>query len=221
MKLTNLLLREEARRDAYKGLAECFHLPGSNLEAILKNLEYQLTILSSEALYHVILMRSEFQGLGDPDTFTIDFARLFVGPYRLEAPPYGSVYLEEERKAMGSSTMDVKELYRESGLQIAPDFRDAPDHIAAELEFMYVLIYREIEAIRKDQPKIAFEQMHQQKSFLQYHIGAWAGLFADLVEEYAQTGFYRSLAKATKIYVDEDVVGISEVTAPFESAGTA
>lgn len=221
MKLTNLLLREEARKDVYKGLAECFHLPGSNLAAVLKNLEYQLTVLGSEALNHVIQMRSELDGLEDPDTLTIDFARLFVGPYRLEAPPYGSVYLEEERRAMGSSTMDVKELFRESGLQIAPDFRDAPDHIAAELEFMYVLIHQEIKAIRNDQPKIAFEQMRQQKSFLQYHIGAWAGLFADLVEEYAQTGFYRSLAKATKIYVAEDAVEILEVTVPYESVATA
>ncbi|MBM2831889.1 MAG: torD6, partial [Dehalococcoidia bacterium] len=41
---------------------------------------------------------------------------LFVGPYRLLAPPYWSAYLEDARVVMGDSTMDVKNRYREEGL---------------------------------------------------------------------------------------------------------
>ena len=45
---------------------------------------------------------------------------------------------------MGDSTMDVRMRYGDARLELAADFKEAPDHIAAELEFMHFLIFKEI-----------------------------------------------------------------------------
>ncbi|MFN2356106.1 MAG: molecular chaperone, partial [Desulfopila sp.] len=67
----------------------------------------------------------------------VEYARLFVGPFELLAPPYGSVYLETGRRLMGDSTIAVQHMYTNAGLTL--DVQEAPDHIALELEFMHYL----------------------------------------------------------------------------------
>jgi TorA maturation chaperone TorD len=134
----------------------------------------------------------------------IDHARLFVGPFALLAPPYGSVYLEGERRCMGDSTLDVGSRYREVGLGTAPGFNDAPDHIAAELEFMHFLVIREFEAQADGDLERAQYFRQKQGSFLERHLAAWVPNFSRSVEEQAQTEFYQSLAAATRIFIESD-----------------
>ncbi|MBW1770891.1 MAG: molecular chaperone TorD family protein [Deltaproteobacteria bacterium] len=125
-------------------------MPNNGLHNDLVQLEHYLDALGSEAATHITRMRREWLGRGNEiDDLCVDFARLFVGPYALLAPPYGSVYLDGERKVMGDSTMDVCMRYAEVGLQLADHFKEVPDHIAAELEFIYFLILKEAEAISR------------------------------------------------------------------------
>ncbi len=70
----------------------------------------------------------------------IDYAALFVGPYKLNAPPYGSVYIDKKRKLNSDSTKEVEELYKEYGLTVSKDISDTSDHIAVELEFLHTLL---------------------------------------------------------------------------------
>ncbi len=214
MKIDDLLLRESARRDTYKAFAECFHLPDKALSAILNNLEKHLGALGSEAFSHVVLSRHEYQGASDLEKLRVDFAKLFVGPYHLLAPPYGSIYLEGDHKVMENSTVDVRERYREAGLDISENFKDAPDHIAAELEFMYVLIFKEIEAIHSDTLEAVYEQLLRQKLFLQDHLGIWVAEFVENVKRHAETDFYRNLAIAMQIFVAGDLENIADIELP-------
>ena len=214
MEIEKLIFREAARMDAYKGLAECYHLPNKDLSLRLKDLEQQLSTLGSTAFTYTILMRSEFQGSQDYEKFKIDFAQLFVGPYSLVAAPYGSVYLEGERKIMGNSTIDVEKRYKEAGLIISQNFKDAPDHIAAELEFMYFLVFKEIEAIKAEDHDVVSDQLLKQRSFLQDHIGLWTTEFAEHIEKDAKTDFYRNLAITTRIFIAEELEGITHLSIP-------
>ena len=146
--IEKFLLRETARRETYKGLSGCYYLPDAGMTRRLKEMERHLALQDSHTLPHVVLMRSELQIVDNLDSLQSEFARLFVGPYDLPAPPYGSVYLEGERRIMGESTVDASNRYRDSGLTTSESFRDPPDHIAAELEFMYFLVYSEIDTIQ-------------------------------------------------------------------------
>ena len=143
METNNFLNREWSRMAAFRLLSDCYFLPDPGWSEKLENLEFNMANVFESAVKFVQNMRQEFKDGVDLEPLKVDFSKLFVGPYTLSAAPYGSVYLEAERKMMGDSTLDVKNRYREAGLDTAKTFKDAPDHIAAELEFMYYLIYKE------------------------------------------------------------------------------
>ena len=84
------------------------------------------------------------------DDLLVDYTRLFLGPVDTLAKPYGSVWLGGDAPLMQDSTMAVLQLYEEAGFEIDEDFRELPDHIAAELEFLYLLLFREAEARAQD-----------------------------------------------------------------------
>ncbi|MEE9402659.1 MAG: molecular chaperone TorD family protein [Desulfobacteria bacterium] len=207
MNVVDLLKYETARSGAYKGLAGCYRMPNNGLHNDLVQLEHYLDTLGSEAATHITRMRSGWLGRGNEiDDLCVDFARLFVGPYALLAPPYGSVYLDGERKVMGDSTIDVCMRYAEVGLELADHFKEVPDHIAAELEFMYFLILKEAEAISHSDFEQALDFLKKQEEFLSSHLGVWVSEFADHVERNAETQFYKQLARTTKVFVSKDLM---------------
>lgn len=211
MIIEKFLLRETARREIYKGLSDCYYIPDSRLTHRLKEMERHLALLDSRALPHVVLMRSELQIVENLDPLRSEFARLFVGPYSLPAPPYGSVYLEGERRIMGDSTVDAGNRYRDSGLTISESFKDPPDHIAAELEFMYFLVFSEIDSIQSDQTDAGYEYLYRQKSFLKDHLGTWIEDFTRHAEQGTKSDFYRNLVTATRVYIAEDLEYLSSL----------
>lgn len=221
MNVTDLILRETARMDVYKGLSDCYYIPEMDLITRLKKMERQLAFLGSEALASTVLIRSELQRTENIEELRREFARLFIGPYRLLAPPYGSIYLDGERKIMGDSTVDARKRYLESGLSISETFKDAPDHIAAELEFMYVVIFSEIDAMRSEETETVCGHLTRQKSFLQDHIGAWVSDFSGRVMRHAEKDFYRNLAYVTQKFIMEELEALAQlkIPEPIENAG--
>ena len=146
MEAIKMLNHELSRMEAFRLLSECYFLPNSDLCDILNNLKLHLANVSESGTKCVRRMHKEIKNGQDFEALKIDFAKLFIGPYVLLAAPYGSVYLDNGRIIMGDSTYEVKNIYRNEGLDAARNFKDAPDHITAELEFMYYLIFKEIEA---------------------------------------------------------------------------
>ena len=204
MQTKNLLNHESSRMEAFRVLSDCYFLPDPGLIEKLKNLEFNTANVCEPAFGFVQKMRKEFETDADLEAFKVEFSRLFVGPYEMPAAPYGSVYLEEGRKMMGDSTLDVKIRYREAGLNTAKTFKDAPDHISAELEFMYYLIFKEIEAFSKSDTETAIDFIQKQKSFLEDHLMLWVPQFTANIIENAETSFYQNLAKATETFLKEN-----------------
>jgi TorA maturation chaperone TorD len=138
------------------------------------------------------------QGL---DSLLVEYTRLFLGPTRALARPYGSTWLEGQGTVMGDSTSAVLQIYQAGGFEIAEDFRELPDHIAAELEYLYLLIFRENEAHRDGKPAALSNNAALRKEFLQNHLGRWVGPFTTAVSAGAQNAFYRELAGLTNRFV--------------------
>ena len=175
------------RAYVYKVLAECYHPPDEKLLATLGDFGEA----AGGALSKLV---QSAPPAGDLERHAVDFSSLFLGPFKLLAPPYGSVYLEDG-KFMGNSTLEVRELYRQEGLDIA--LKDAPDHISAELEFIYFLALKEAEARENSDLKQAECLRSKQASFLQTHLGQWIEAFTQNIEKNAQTNFYKIVAYAT------------------------
>ena len=214
METDELLSRELARGKACKLLAECYYLPTQELKGTLKDLEQQLSDVCPEAMLYIKKMYEEVKRSDDLDILSLDFSRLFLGPYKMHAPPFGSVYLDGERQIMGESTLEVRNKYKEAGLDISSDFRNPPDHIAAELEFMYFLILKEIEAIRNSDIETTLIFMEKQRAFLKENLGPWVFEFTDTTEEKAETEFYKNLARATKTFIEQNFDELSDLSVP-------
>ena len=204
MNTQDFLDLEYLRMDAYRLLADGYHRPGPSLLDGTGKLKSCMERICSEAEQYISSMQSDIVGMAGEGPLEVDYAQLFVGPFNLMAPPYGSVYLEGERQVMGASTADVQRRYRAAGLDVDAGFKEAPDHIAAELEFMHFLIFKALEAAGKGDTDHVIAILRKQQSFLETHLGAWIHEFADNVVKNAATSFYRNLARATEKFIKYD-----------------
>jgi TorA maturation chaperone TorD len=111
---------------------------------------------------------------------------------------------------MGDSTMEVIKMYHEKGLSIDEDFKELPDHIAVELEFMNYLIYRAMGNCMESKLQNAMEGIRNQEIFLNKYLGAWVSNFSKAIIENSDNPFYISLAKCTEVFIKTDMDYISE-----------
>lgn len=178
----------------FKCFAECFFPPSPSLRGTLELLIDKLKTISRNA---ACLAEDLIESLerDDISTLQVDFSTLFIGPYQLIAPPYGSVYLEESRQVMGETTMEVLRLYQSAGMEVSEGFNQPPDHIAAELEFVSFLLFRRVEAIQAGDDEAYEDYTAQLKMFSENHLGPWCVPFLEGMEREAKTDFYRMLAK--------------------------
>lgn len=114
---------------------------------------------------------------------------LFIGPFSLPAPPYESYY-RHGGMMQGESSHRVAHFYKQAGMEIAPDFKDAPDHIVLEAEFMAGLCALEISAGESGDLERVNSIRYLQKVFLEAHLLQWLGSFRQAVEKSAREAFY-------------------------------
>lgn len=198
--MESLLVRQTRRRDVYSILATCYRAPDSKFIETLRSLcELPATSLGELA--------SNAAAIDDIQPLKIDHSKLFVGPFKPMAPPYGSVYLEDNR-LMGDSTAAVRELYTREDLQIT--LKEPPDYIVVELEFMCFLIIKETEAIERDNSQAIQEYRQKQEVFLREFLCSWIEPFTIAIVDHAQTEFYRTLGRVTRDFVERDIETLND-----------
>jgi len=178
----------ECRAKTYRVLSDCFHAPDQHLLDVLA--EADIPDLCS-GVWPTLLELQQ------------DYAHLFVGPFRVPAPPYGSVYLENDRRTCGDSTMDVIARYQREGLRFT--LKEPADHIAAELEYMYLLVFQQMQAADAGDEDSATRYFEKQADFLQTHLGAWMPQLRQKIVENARTDFYRYVATVTDNFVRQEL----------------
>ncbi|MBI4362784.1 MAG: molecular chaperone TorD family protein [Euryarchaeota archaeon] len=173
------------RHLAYRLLSICFSPPSAELLEMLKN-----GLLALETAPPPL------------DVLAQDYNRLFYGPGRLLAPPYESIY--RENRVMGETTMAVARCYAEAGVSASEEFRNLPDHVAAELEFMACLCAAEEEALKNGGEESATGALRRQHRFLAGHLCRWLPLFAARIASAPGSGIYRELAGLAAEFVEAD-----------------
>ncbi|VVS91291.1 TorD/DmsD family molecular chaperone [Desulfoluna spongiiphila] len=222
MNKDDIILFESARKEIYKGLSACFCLPGPQLPPVPATLAHLLTARGSKATGPVDQMAAAIGTLTDFSELRIEFTRLFVGPYGRLAPPCGSGYMDGTGTMMSDSTMDAVDRYRKAGLVVADTFKEAPDHIVAELEFLCFLVDKEIDALSPDTDEVPQARLREQKEFLERHLARWVPPFTENITRHATSPFYLNLATATRIIIRESmdylsIPGLSEQPTPTRS----
>lgn len=193
------------RRETYDLLAPAFRRPSpQQLEALTAEEAVGVFTEASEALpwsasdsgstyLQLFVTEAKASGLAAlADSLSLEYCRLFLGPYSLPSPPYGSVYLDGGQ-VMGASAFDVRSRYRQEGLQLAAAWAEPPDHIALELEFMAYLSARHSAATDAGQAEEAHRLLDAQRAFLRDHLGRWGPTFAERVRGATDCHLYRFL----------------------------
>ncbi|MBC2722950.1 molecular chaperone [Desulfosporosinus sp.] len=176
--------------NVYKLISLLYGPPTDGLEEILTLSEQTLVNLKPELIPIVNEMKTLSDSKSKLEDLTVDYAKLFIGPFDLLAPPYGSVYLEGQRRVMGDSTVKVLQFYRQAGLNLSDEFKEPPDHIVTELEFMYYLIAKHIETGDK-------QWLVMKEEFFNNFLSPWIKDFSIRILENARTVFYKNLAQLT------------------------
>ncbi len=120
---------------------------------------------------------------------------------------------------------DIAGFYRAFGLQTGATVRERPDHLATELEFMYLLTLKEAYADSNSMPEQAEICIDAQHKFLQDHLARWIGPFLSFVgalidERLGEDGLqspYVGLARMAEAFIQAETSRLGVVSS--RSAG--
>lgn len=141
-----------------------------------------------------------------------DHFLLVVGPAKVKAVPWESVYLSAEGLVFEAQTLQVREFYRRFDLQAPRLNREPDDHISLELEFCATLLNRALDAVQAGAPDDAVALIDAHAEFCRDHLFKWAPEFFRRVEHGADTAFYRGIG-----ILGQDA--LAQVAAVLEVAG--
>lgn len=111
--------------------------------------------------------------------------RLFIGPYALPAPPWGSVWLDRESVLFGDSTLALRQWMRDNGIALEAQQNEPEDHFGTLLLLAAWLSENGREEAR-DQ-------------LLAWHLLPWSGRFLEVLAQQAGHPFYVALAQLAQL----------------------
>ncbi len=138
----------------------------------------------------------------DPARLAVEYARLFVNaPGGVAAPPYASWYLDG--RILGPSSEWAARAYASQGLSIDTDAGEPPDHVSAELEFMYFLARHETAARATGDARSLSDTLAAQATFL-LRLSQWVPRFVENVLAADPQPIYEAGARLLRATVAED-----------------
>lgn len=123
-----------------------------------------------------------------------DYARLFIGPAALLAPPWESVYRSTDHLIFERQTLEVRHEFQRFGMPIPNLHVEPDDHLGLELRFIAYLCSMGISALEQDKAELLSQVEAEIQFFLQAHLLKWADLCLSRVIEHARTDYYRGVA---------------------------
>jgi len=170
------MLHVQERKNLYAFLAALFSYPGAELSARLRE---------GEAAALAALLPT----VGPPPApdataleLEVAYTDLFINRFGgAPAPPYGSVYLEQDARLMGQTTLHVAAAYSSQGLAHEGS-NEPPDYLPTELEFLYYLVEQEEAALGRRDPAAARTAAEHQARFCRTLLHPWIPAFCDRLE---------------------------------------
>lgn len=157
-------------------------------------------------LWHILANEA---AADEDDRLRGEYTKLFLGPEKLPAPPWESVYVNGEPLLFQESTLVVRQAYRSSGYVSAGYPREADDHVAIELDFMATLASKTCETGAGNRGAL-----EAQLAFLEKHLLAWIDSFAERLGSCdTVSGFYPSFARLAVLACRRDAGVLKELLA--------
>lgn len=120
----------------------------------------------------------------------IEYTRLFINAIpAVIAPPYSSVYLDQEGNLYGPSAVWAQKFYHQEGFELSGE-GDIPDHLVLELDFLALLLDE--------------DQDDEAEQFLREHFRKWFPLFRERVLNSSTNTFYSTLLTLVDFFTREE-----------------
>ncbi len=148
-----------------------------------------------------------------------EFMNLFKVPGGQYVTPYESVFRDAHDVGgqkikgllMGQSAIDVQKWYRLAAVEISDDYKDLPDHICLEMDYLAHLCAKEQEfAANHDHAKL-MRTWEMQRDFLAGHVVRWIGALRDKIHEKSQHPYFRAVADMAVEFVSSDLATLENV----------
>ncbi len=185
-----------------------YQYPGKEERAWLQSLidseafsELPITASSGDITAGLGLLQKWSQGGLTDTTFTEmqgDYLRLFIGPGKVIAPPWESVFFNEARQTFQEQTLQVRNWYRRFELEPEKIYHEPDDHIGLELTFVAHLANQALLALDAGDQAKSKTLIEARKEFLVEHLLKWAFAWCELVTKSARTDFYKGIALLTR-----------------------
>ena len=190
-----------AREDMCRFLSACFYEPGPEFaeEDLFGSIAAAASRLHPDLADRARQLGEAFVS-DDLPTLLVDYTRLFLGPVEALAQPHESSWIKTPAET-GDRLSALLDLYKSGGFEIDDDFRELHDHIAVELEYLYLLTFRQNDAQSAGSDDDVSSLARLERTLLNEHLGAWIEPFTMAVRSGAQTSFYRKLADLTEQFI--------------------
>ncbi|MFQ6112811.1 MAG: molecular chaperone TorD family protein, partial [bacterium] len=208
----------EIRMEIYMTLATAFTRPNpyffslKNEQALARILgtrtkRYLLSVYHQPTLKLLSFIHRNAENIGNKfwQDFTIEYNRLFVGPFAPKAPPNESRYWNPYHQKIFECLLRISEAYTRENLILKQEFHDLPDHIVAELEFMAFLCEKELNARLNNKTEKTLSYLLKQYDFLVNHLSKWCSEFSKEIESNTDCVFYLSLAALLRDFISDDL----------------
>lgn len=195
-----------ARADLCRLLSACYYEPGPEFteERLFDAMIDAAARLDPTLAEPITQLKAAFEA-ADPEGLLVDYAKLFLGPNGTLAPPYESAWRQQLGDPADDALQPLLDLYDSGGFELDPDFRDLPDHVAVELEFLYTLEFQLAASIQAKDPSAVEHAGTLRWALLNQHIGVWLKPFTQALREQAETPFYRLLGEITLRFLKQQL----------------
>ena len=169
-----------------QALADAFSYPWNGIEETTAGLRALGGADAGDYAQGVQDVLSASRCFEDRTAEQLAYTRLFIGSFKMEAPPYASYYLEEDHTINGEAAVEVADVYRQFGIELeAREFAPA-DHLRYLLSFLYLMAARYEETGEE-----AFAEAYA--DFRDDYLLTWIDECKERVDRYAEAPYYPAL----------------------------
>jgi len=153
-----------------------------------------------------------------------EFMNLFKVPGGQYITPYESVFRDTRDVGgkpvkgllMGQSAVNVQKWYKLAAVEISDEYKDLPDHIGLELDFLAHLCGKELEFAGQDDQARLTRAWEIERDFLSVHVISWAPKLRDKVYAKSQHAFFRTVADLLVEFTKRDLATVEKVVGSSE-----
>jgi len=168
-------------------LSQAFAYPWNGLgETTVALRAFRETLSEGLLLERVTDVLAKSETFDDRTAEQLAYTRLFIGSFKMEAPPYASYYLEETHTMNGRAAAEVEAVYAQFGLELDPKEIAPADHLRYLLAFLALMAAR-----YEETGELAFAEAYA--DFRDEYVLTWIEECATLVDRYAEHPYYPAL----------------------------